>query len=428
MKDLFRGFYQPSEDDFKSLWQECTFFIDANILLNLYRYPKGASAALLKVLNHVSDRLQVPYQAALEYQSNRLTVIAEQKKAYKVVRDHISGSIATLEKNLRDLQLNKRHSAINPSNFLKEIQQQTQEFESELSLLENEQLDVYKADTIRNELDNLLMGRVGPSPKQEWLDKLYIEGKIRYENERPPGYADQSKSKENPRLYGGVTIKREFGDLILWKEIIETVSTQKIKQAIFVTDDKKEDWWQIVDSNGSKTIGPRPELVEEILREGKVESFWMYSSDRFMQFARDFLNVEIEEDSIAQARNASRIIILGATMVSNITQASLSIKADEELSRNEIKMLKVLIEEGILNHAVVLSHVIEMSKSAFRSAAAPSIVVKNLFRKGFLERETLYGEDYSYDGLVLTPIGEDFIMDKQELFLDEVTNIDDIPF
>jgi PIN like domain len=429
VKDLFRGFYRPSDEELKILWEECTFFIDANILLNLYRYPKSASEALLKVLTHVSSRLEVPYQAALEYQSNRLAVIAEQKNTYKEVRKHINDSISSLEKNLSGLQLHKRHSAINPSSFLKDILEKTQEFEKELSLLEDRQLDVYKSDTIRNELDNLLIDKVGPALKQEWLDKLYVEGKIRYENERPPGYADQSKSKEEPRLYGGLTIKREFGDLILWKEIIETANTKGIQKVIFVTDDKKEDWWWIAESNGKKTIGPRPELVEEILSAGKVENFWMYSSDRFMQFARDFLNVQIEQDSIVQAQNASDLISISASsMGSSNAQASLSVKTDEELNRNEIKMLKVLIEEGILNYAVILVDVIERAKTTFRSGAAPSIVVKCLFRKGFLAEKILRDEDYSYDGLTLTPKGEDFVMQKQELFIDDLTNSDGLLF
>lgn len=79
MKKLFPGFYQPTDTEFKKLWEKCTFVIDANVLLNLYRYPEEAKADLLKVFGKISDRLWLPYQAALEYQKNRLIVIAEQR-------------------------------------------------------------------------------------------------------------------------------------------------------------------------------------------------------------------------------------------------------------------------------------------------------------------------------------------------------------
>jgi hypothetical protein len=42
MKKLFPGFYQPIEKEFQSLWKNCIFILDANVLLNLYRYPSEA--------------------------------------------------------------------------------------------------------------------------------------------------------------------------------------------------------------------------------------------------------------------------------------------------------------------------------------------------------------------------------------------------
>ena len=51
---------------------------------------------------------------------------------------------------------------------------------------------------------------------------------------------------------------------------------------------------------GSKTLGVRPELRREILVEGGVENFYMYSSARFVGRATDYLKISVEADSISQ--------------------------------------------------------------------------------------------------------------------------------
>jgi hypothetical protein len=87
MKKTFPGFYRPTPTEFSKLWQECIFTIDANVLLNLYRYSSRARGELIEILNQISDRLWVPHQAAFEYQSRRLDVISSQAEAYQKIRD-----------------------------------------------------------------------------------------------------------------------------------------------------------------------------------------------------------------------------------------------------------------------------------------------------------------------------------------------------
>ena len=38
MRDLFPSYYRPTDEEFKELWEKCTFIFDANVLLNLYLY------------------------------------------------------------------------------------------------------------------------------------------------------------------------------------------------------------------------------------------------------------------------------------------------------------------------------------------------------------------------------------------------------
>jgi hypothetical protein len=313
MNKLFPEYYRPSDKDLSKIWKTCVFVLDTNVLLNLYRYPKSAREDLLKVLKQVSPRLWIPYQAALEFQRNRLDVIAEQVQKFDDVKSLLEKTTSDLRNGLMQLQLKKRHSTINPDEFLTQVDNVVNGFMENLNNLQKEQPDVFRDDELRNRLNVLFDEKVGNPPKsQADLDKIYMEGKSRFEQKFPPGYKDISKGKSSDKespvfMSGGLTYKREFGDLILWLQIIEEAKTRGWKQVIFITDDDKEDWWWIVDSRGKKTIGPRPELIQEICSKGGVTSFYMYNSERFLEFANTYLKVAVEQESIDQVREISKL-------------------------------------------------------------------------------------------------------------------------
>lgn len=302
MRDSFAAYYRPTDEQFKELWQKATFVLDANVLLNLYRYRKEASSELLQTLSKIKTRLWVPHQAALEYQENRLSVIAEQLGAFTEVRSELTKSLTNLRDNLLSkLQLRKRHSSINADHFLEHVDKTFSDFIRNLDDLKKGQPDVTDADKLRNTIDELLKGRVGPPPKdQSSLDAIYEAGKRRYAERRPPGYADDGK--KDFYFSGSLSFQRQYGDLVLWEEIVEEAAKQKLTHLVFLTDDEKEDWWWIEDSQGKKTIGPRPELVDEINRRAKVSLFYMYTSERFLTYAREFLGVTVKPDTIDEIR------------------------------------------------------------------------------------------------------------------------------
>lgn len=49
-------------------------------------------------------------------------------------------------------------------------------------------------------------------------------------------------------------------------------------------------------------IGPRPELVSEILTKAGV-SFYMYRSDQFMEYAREHLKQQVDQQAIDEVRS-----------------------------------------------------------------------------------------------------------------------------
>jgi len=51
-----------------------------------------------------------------------------------------------------------------------------------------------------------------------------------------------------------MTRGNKFGDLIIWKEMIEKAKAEK-RPIIFVTDDGKSDWWHIHSSRQKGRVG-----------------------------------------------------------------------------------------------------------------------------------------------------------------------------
>jgi hypothetical protein len=85
MKTTFAAYYRPTDADFESLWKDATFSVDANVLLNAYRYTETTRTRLLDILSRLGSRLWLPHQVGLEYQRNRLNVISGQLPEYDVI-------------------------------------------------------------------------------------------------------------------------------------------------------------------------------------------------------------------------------------------------------------------------------------------------------------------------------------------------------
>ena len=306
MRNDFPGFYRPSDEEFTDLWNKCIFVLDTNILFNLYRYPKSARDDMFKVLEQISSRLWIPHQVALEFQQGRLGVIAGQAKKFDDVRAVLDNCIANLSEALEKLQ-KKRHSELDSKTFPEDIQHRFSNFKEQLGRIQAEQPEVSSTDVLRDQIDRLLSNKVGPPLTAEELSALYVEGKERYEHERPPGYKDLSKEKDKASgkdrpcyLVNGSEVQREFGDLIIWKQLIQYVNSHDdVRSLIFVTDEEKEDWWWTVKG---KLIGPRPELVQEIKEATHIERFYMYNSESMLQYATEHLGIQIEPTSIEEAQ------------------------------------------------------------------------------------------------------------------------------
>ncbi len=162
--------------------------------------------------------------------------------------------------------------------------------EKNLKKLKQEHPDLLQHDSLRDILSTLLEGKVGSSNSPERLEEIFKLGKQRYEQEILPGYEDVGKEGT-----------KKYGDLILWFQVIDKAKETN-KPIILVTDDRKDDWWRRFKG---KTIGPRPELVDEMFSKADV-SFYLYQTDPFMENAQKFLEKQVKQKAIDEVRDIRR--------------------------------------------------------------------------------------------------------------------------
>ncbi len=350
MKQHFSGFYTPTKEEIKKSWasEKTLFVFDTNVLLNLYRYTETTRDDFFQIIHHISDKIWMPYHVGLEYQRNRLTVIKNEKAIFKNLQDYIDVIEKTLDTSkLQEMKLKQRLPELDikikemQGNIIKLLDMQRKEIAS----WNAKQPDVRSTDNIRKRIDEVFDKKIGSAPKnQDWLNDLYKEGEQRYKLSVPPGYMDklEKENKEN-FMFAGLEYIPMYGDLIIWKQVIEKVKSIDIDSLIFVTDDVKEDWWYILNSNGKKEIGARAELRDEIYKNTNVLSFELLRTTDFLKNGKEILELTVKEASINEAKNTFENIRKNYTihMDENI------LKKIKELSIDSSKSINELINESL---------------------------------------------------------------------------------
>lgn len=314
MKNMFPQYDVHSADDFAEIWREGVFIFDTNVLLSIYRYRESTRTELLNVLKKLRAQIWIPYHVALEFQRNRLSVIAEQNSKFAEVKSVVEKARTGLTRELEKLQLKKKHSLIHPDALIDGFNKLAEKFLEDLEELKNSQRSLTKFDALRDEIEDLFVDRVGPPPiDQGEIDRVQKDAETRYKFKIPPGFLDADKDKggSDEFPHGGMIYKRKFGDYVIWDQIIKKAKSEGLKAVLFVTDDVKEDWWHRLDSEGPKTLGPRPELVEELMLRGGVKAFLMYTTENFLKHAGELLQAEVSADTLSEIRDVSLVAHTG---------------------------------------------------------------------------------------------------------------------
>ena len=305
MKKEFIGFYMPTTDELKSAWEseETKFIFDTNVLLKLYSYQPNTLNDFFSILKKLGDKIWIPHQVGLEFQNRRLDIKAKEKQKFSELEKQLD-ELLKIENKINQLFLKGRFSELDSAttDLFNKIRPLVDKYKKVLNRCNESQPNIRTHDSIRAKIDDCFKGKVGSAFSQQELVEIYGEGEKRYENKIPPGFKDATKNSDAEYFYKGIEYKRKFGDLILWKQIIEKAKDENIKNVIFITDDEKEDWWYIAKENGDKAIGPLANLTHEIIEKGNVSLFHMYNTSAFFQAAKEILLVEVQDESINEIK------------------------------------------------------------------------------------------------------------------------------
>ncbi|MEH2367852.1 PIN domain-containing protein [Nostoc sp.] len=296
MRNLFSWRLSPSEADFSKLWENATFVFDTNFLLDLYRVSRLTVEDFLKILEHLQNRIWLPYQVADEFFRQREEIIDSEAASFKK-------ALSALEKWKSEQQkFNSLRGYLNQAgrivaaevedlfdkqkNYLDAVNEVENVFRQKINELANAHFPFdSENDIIVEHLLSIFDSKVGEPYDEKSLQILYKEADDRYKKSQPPGFSD-GKDKGD---------ERKYGDFILWKQILDFAKRESLP-IVFVTGEKKPDWW--IKKNG-EIVAPHIELRREF-QEYVKQPFWMYRTQRFLEMAKEKLMVEIDPRSIEE--------------------------------------------------------------------------------------------------------------------------------
>ncbi len=298
MQKEFKEFYQYTQPEIKKIWRTAIFIFDTNILQSLYRFNQETRDDFLNTLRFLkkNNRIWSPHQVLFEYHKNRRNVIIGLEKDYQEAINTITSYLSSFSKKFEGSLISacENHPLLNKNELSTKIEKNLKIIAEDINKTKSKHPDWKNNDSILKEIEQIF-SNYGNKYSEEELKTIVTEGKKRYENKIPPGYADD---KDNG---GNKEGNNKYGDLIIWKQILDFSKTIDVP-IIFVTNDEKHDWW-IYEYN--KPFAPRFELKKEILNIGNID-FQMYNSDDFLEKTKEYLNQEIKNESIEEVKRMRR--------------------------------------------------------------------------------------------------------------------------
>lgn len=269
--------------------------LDTNILLGLVEVTNNTGLCLLNIFNEIKNIIWIPYQVYNEFETNRNSVYSDACRKYDLLIKRLSISINRTSKNLLD-ELRQ---------YCKYNSELLEDLEEELNLKNqyiNNAVEKYKmciGDRFAKDNDDLKQlindiekfvedlkkdNRTGNKLRIEEILEIVKEGDIRYKYYFPPGYKDSKKF--------GI---KAFGDLFIWKEILNLPKKMNLNRILFVTNDLKEDWWKLKDGNIKLTedqLVMRYELYSEFIEANPNTSIDFIQLNTFYKYASEYLKLE----------------------------------------------------------------------------------------------------------------------------------------
>lgn len=335
-----RTIYTPStitKELEEKLWNEALIVFDTCALLDFYFLTEEYQHIMCDILIAMKDRIWIPAQVKYEFETNREkgahNPISEKYAETKIQKNRFIEELKALIE-LWDKQY--YHPFINSSS-LQSIKCTLDDIEPKIGQIKTiitkqyqdrkkEIQDLYEKDIVGKTVNQLNSGE--PLSFSE-IKKIAEEGRVRYINHLPPGYKD-SETKS------GI---RQYGDLIIWKEIIRKAKEEN-KDIIFISNDQKVDWI-ITDETKNDKLAEKPDPNElgnprrELLAEFEEETgrdMWIYSTSSFITKLEDIYKPSIPQlelqGKLGVVRDVIKQLVYERNIKRNASGSSLLIRCD----------------------------------------------------------------------------------------------------
>ncbi|MEU0521997.1 PIN-like domain-containing protein [Streptosporangium sp. NPDC006007] len=290
LRQLFPGYFPPGDKDLEVFIKEGLVAFDTNALFDIYRFSIRARSEFSSALKLLGERLWIPNRVGQEILDLRLEVIRECAEANEVFDGELRKSFDISLKQIRNFG-NRRGLTKRQVSLLEDIANRAfRNISSQADSFFDFDLNVDESirdDKILIDLEKIIEGKIGKS-----LDNLKaeeVEGARRIAEKIPPGYADHKKDSQ-----------KAVGDYILWRQLLIEAAS-RAKPVLLVTNDQKPDWVREV---SGRKIGPRPELVAEMLQVAGVP-FHLITVKSFLLLAQEYLGAEVSATTVTQAQQFS---------------------------------------------------------------------------------------------------------------------------
>lgn len=274
LNDLFIGWYDYSKKDYEKVLKKGLISFDTNVLLNMYRFSTTTASETFSALANISDRIVTSHYVLKEFTKNRKKVKIDNIRDYENLSRNIEEKIIEINDLLSDYS-EKKLSNINE--ILEILDNSKVKILNSIKDEKDLKSKFYISNDIETNIANIFLNNVTFEYSEEIMKEINEEGLKRVTEKIPPGYMDSDKP--------------ENGDYVIFKSLID-YSKEKKRDLLFVTNDKKEDWFR----NISGIKEPREELLEEFYRETGFKLIIM-DFDHFIKNDLIFVN-KFSEDAV----------------------------------------------------------------------------------------------------------------------------------
>ena len=373
-KDEFYGFYREPFNKENMTSENTIIVFDTNSLLNVFRFTPEASKEYFEIIQSIQDKIYIPYLVALEFHFHKSETLLLNEINVTKFKNNFS-------KNWNKLKSEAAKTLFSSLSYRNDIDKK--ELNAYLSdLLNSEDLNIENKlvekissisenqTNIFNALVEIMHSKTGERYTQDMITKIEKEGEERYKNGIPPGFNDANKKLS--RSYNGIKYQQKFGDLIIWKDIINKAKEDRIKHVIFVTSDGKRDSktdlnYKVCvgnDGNGKKKyqiIGPRIELIEEMKNETGADFYLMDELEFMKQFSQEEVSSQVAKSISDTLLDFAKIVstsLNDSTVKSLVKSPSQSISSKSSvIKRRKVTDVSELLK--IVENDYEMSDVIE---------------------------------------------------------------------